>query len=56
MSIAIDSLTGLNSMDVRKQLDLLSQMVEEISGELALEPLLAGLVERACRLIGFSDE
>jgi len=41
--------------DVRRQLDLLSQMVEEISGELALEPLLAQLVERACRLIGADD-
>ena len=41
--------------DVHRQLDLLSQMVEEISGELALEPLLAGLVERACRLIGADD-
>ena len=41
--------------DVHRQLDLLSQMVEEISGELALEPLLAGMVERACRLIGADD-
>jgi signal transduction histidine kinase len=41
--------------DVHRQLDLLSQMVEEISGELALEPLLASLVERACRLIGADD-
>jgi signal transduction histidine kinase len=55
VSIAIDSLTGSSSVDVRRQLDLLSQMVEEISGELALEPLLAGLVERACRLIGADD-
>ena len=30
-------------------------MVEEISGELALEPLLARLVERACNLIGADD-
>jgi signal transduction histidine kinase len=41
--------------EVHRQLDLLSQMVEEISGELALEPLLAILVERACRLIGADD-
>jgi signal transduction histidine kinase len=41
--------------DVRAQLELLSQMVEEISGELALEPLLARLVERACKLIGADD-
>ncbi|WP_341726894.1 GAF domain-containing protein [Pseudoxanthomonas putridarboris] len=30
-------------------------MIEEISGELALEPLLADMVERACRLIGADD-
>jgi two-component system, NarL family, sensor kinase len=41
--------------DVRTQLELLSQMVEDISGELALEPLLARLVERACNLIGADD-
>ena len=41
--------------DVRTQLELLSQMVEDISGELALEPLLARLVERACKLIGADD-
>jgi signal transduction histidine kinase len=41
--------------DVRTQLELLSQMVEEISGELALEPLLARIVERACNLIGADD-
>ncbi len=41
--------------DVRTQLELLSQMVEEVSGELALEPLLARLVERACKLIGADD-
>src|SRR5687768_15978258 len=34
---------------------LLSQMVEEIAGELALEPLLARIVERACVLIGADD-
>lgn len=37
------------------QLELLSQMIEDVSGELALEPLLARLVERACRLIGADD-
>lgn len=37
------------------QLALLSQMVEEISGELALEPLLNRIVERACKLIGADD-
>lgn len=36
----------------RTQLDLLSQMIEDISGELALEPLLARIVQRACDLIG----
>lgn len=36
----------------RNQLDLLSQMIEDISGELALDPLLARIVERACHLIG----
>lgn len=41
--------------DVRPQLELLLQMVEEISGELALEPLLARIVERACKLIGADD-
>jgi two-component system, NarL family, sensor kinase len=41
--------------NVRTQLELLSQMVEEISGELALEPLLAHIVERACNLIGADD-
>lgn len=39
----------------RSQLELLSEMVEEISGELALEPLLAHIVERACKLIGADD-
>lgn len=41
--------------DIRKQLELLSQMVEDISGELALEPLLARIVARACDLIGADD-
>ncbi|MET0755093.1 MAG: GAF domain-containing protein [Pseudoxanthomonas sp.] len=39
----------------RSQLELLSEIVEEISGELALEPLLAHIVERACNLIGADD-
>jgi signal transduction histidine kinase len=39
----------------RSQLELLSEIVEEISGELALEPLLANIVERACNLIGADD-
>ena len=56
MSTAIDrSPIRGDHPDVRTQLDLLSQMVEEISGELALEPLLARLVERACKLIGADD-
>lgn len=38
-----------------QQLQLLTQMIEEISGELALEPLLGRLVERACHLIGADD-
>lgn len=37
------------------QLELLSQMVEDIAGELALKPLLARIVERACNLIGADD-
>ena len=37
------------------QFELLSQMVEDISGELALEPLLQRIVERACKLIGADD-
>lgn len=36
-------------------LELLSQMVEDISGELALEPLLQRIVARACALIGADD-
>ena len=56
MSTAIDrSPIRGDHPDVGTQLDLLSQMVEEISGELALEPLLARLVERACKLIGADD-
>lgn len=41
--------------DIGTQLELLSQMIEEISGELALEPLLCRIVERACKLIGADD-
>ena len=48
-------MTSPGAPDVRPELELLSQMVEEISGELALEPLLARLVERACKLIGADD-
>ena len=55
MSIALDRLPVPGGSDVRAQLELLSQMVEEISGELAIEPLLARLVERACKLIGADD-
>jgi len=55
MSTAIDRPPVPGVPDVRTQLELLSQMVEEISGELALEPLLARLVERACKLIGADD-
>jgi len=55
MSTAIDRPPVHVNPDVRTQLELLSQMVEEISGELALEPLLARLVERACKLIGADD-
>lgn len=38
-----------------QQMAQLSQMVEDISGELALEPLLQRIVERACELIGADD-
>jgi two-component system, NarL family, sensor kinase len=55
MSTAIDRPPVPGVPDVRTQLELLSQMVEEISGELTLEPLLARLVERACNLIGADD-
>jgi len=41
--------------DNRLQLEMLSQMIEEISGELALEPLLQRIVMRACELIGADD-
>lgn len=39
----------------RSELELFSEIVEEISGELALEPLLTRIVERACNLIGADD-
>src|SRR5262245_16441664 len=55
MSAVRDNPPAPGPADVRAQLELLSQMVEEISGELALEPLLARLVERACKLIGADD-
>ncbi len=41
--------------DVPSQLGLLSQMVEDIAAELALEPLLERIVGCACRLIGADD-
>ena len=43
------------NVGIREQLELLSRMVEDVSGELALEPLLARLVERACKLFGADD-
>jgi two-component system, NarL family, sensor kinase len=39
----------------RPEMDVLTQMIEDISGELALQPLLERIVERACRLIGADD-
>ncbi len=39
----------------RSQFELLSQMIEDIAGELALDPLLGRIVERACKLIGADD-
>jgi len=47
--------TASSGPHAHPQFALLSQMIEEISGELALEPLLANMVERACRLIGADD-
>jgi len=46
---------AVSDQDVRAQLELLSQMIEDIAGELALEPLLDRIVERACKLIGADD-
>ncbi len=43
------------SRHVQGQLELLSQIVEEISGELALEPLLRRILERACSLLDADD-
>lgn len=48
-------LATTSANDISEQLELLSQMIEEISGELALEPLLGRIVERACKLIGADD-
>jgi signal transduction histidine kinase len=55
MSDMVDIPPVRGAVDVRTQLGLLSQMVEDISGELALQPLLARLIERACKLIGADD-
>ena len=41
--------------DSSAQLALLQRMVEDISGELALEPLLSRIVANACELIGADD-
>lgn len=41
--------------DAASEILLLTQMVEEISGGLALQPLLERIVERACALIGADD-
>ncbi|HJR73561.1 MAG TPA: GAF domain-containing protein [Luteimonas sp.] len=46
---------AVSDQEVRAQLELLSQMIEDIAGELALEPLLGRIVERACTLIGADD-
>lgn len=43
------------SRHVQGQLELLSHIVEEISGELALEPLLRRILERACSLLDADD-
>jgi signal transduction histidine kinase len=55
MSASISDSPAAGLPEVGEQLECLSQVVEDISGELALEPLLARLVERACRLIGADD-
>ncbi|MBP7623535.1 MAG: GAF domain-containing protein [Xanthomonadales bacterium] len=39
----------------RDRLDALRQMVEDVSSELELQPLLTRLIESACRLIGADD-
>ncbi|MEO8365484.1 MAG: GAF domain-containing protein [Pseudoxanthomonas sp.] len=41
--------------DAERQNELLWQMVEDISGNLALEPLLVRIIEGACTLIGAHD-
>jgi signal transduction histidine kinase len=51
----VDQGHAMTPADLLRQMALLSQMVEEISGELSLEPLLSRIVERACRLIGADD-
>jgi signal transduction histidine kinase len=38
-----------------QQFEMLRRMVEDISGELALEPLLTRIIARACELIGADD-
>ncbi|MFA6984755.1 MAG: GAF domain-containing protein [Arenimonas sp.] len=44
-----------SSSDVDRQRALLWQVVEDISGDLALEPLLNRIAARACTLIGAAD-
>ena len=39
----------------RDRLDALRQMVEDVSSELELQPLLTRLIESACSLIGADD-
>jgi two-component system, NarL family, sensor kinase len=41
--------------DAASEMLLLTQMIEEISGELALQPLLERIIERACRLLEADD-
>lgn len=54
-----DSAPGISSATctaiASPDLEQVLQLVREISGELALEPLLTRIVERACRLIGADD-
>ncbi len=44
-----------DTADEIRTLDLLARLVEDIAGELALEPLLTRVVESACALIGADD-
>ncbi len=44
-----------SSSDASARLALLQRMVEDISGELAIEPLLTRIVANACELIGADD-